>query len=52
MNKQNHCENQWHDNWEPYEGRLSRTVLREVWGEVPLAYSLTPLRINIFQNAT
>ena len=28
-------------NWELYDGRLSRTVLREAWGEVPLAYSLS-----------
>src|SRR5680860_788877 len=24
---------------EPYDGRLSRTVLREAWGETPLVYS-------------
>jgi hypothetical protein len=24
---------------EPYDGRLSRTVPREVWGEIPLTYS-------------
>ena len=24
--------------WEPYDGRLSRTVLREARGETPLAY--------------
>jgi hypothetical protein len=24
---------------EPYDGRLSRTVLREPWGEIPLGYS-------------
>ena len=24
---------------EPYDGRLSRTVLREARGEIPLAYS-------------
>ena len=25
---------------EPYDGRLSRTVPREVWGEIPLTYSI------------
>lgn len=24
---------------EPYDGRLSSTVLWEAWGEIPLAYS-------------
>ena len=28
--------------WEPYDGRLSRTVLREREGEVPSRYSPTP----------
>ena len=26
---------------EPYDGRLSRTVLWEAWGEIPLVYSIT-----------
>ncbi len=24
---------------EPYDARVSRTVLRETWGEIPLVYS-------------
>ena len=30
----------WLDDWEPYEGRLSRTVLRGAAGEVPVVYLL------------
>ena len=37
----------WHDNWEPCEGRLSRTVLREAQGEVPWAYLLNSKVANI-----
>lgn len=37
----------WHDNWEPCEGRLSRTVLREAQGEVPWAY-LLDLKLQIY----
>ena len=29
---------------EPYEGRLSRTVLWEAWGEIPLAYPMCAVR--------
>ena len=28
--------------WEPYDGRLSRTVLREPGGEIPPGYSPNP----------
>ena len=30
------------DLWEPYDGRLSRTVLREPGGEIPPGYSPEP----------
>src|SRR5450759_5164838 len=30
------------DLWEPYDGRLSRTVLREPGGEIPPGYSPDP----------
>ena len=40
----------WHDNWEPCEGRLSRTVLREAQGEVPWAYLLTLIRKECVRN--
>src|ERR1035437_2761337 len=30
------------DLWEPYDGRLSRTVLREPGGEIPPGYSPGP----------
>ena len=33
----------WLDGWEPYEGRLSRTVLRGAMGEVPVVYLLVPV---------
>ncbi len=36
----------WEKLEEPYDGRLSRTVLREAWGEIPLAYSI----INVVAN--
>jgi hypothetical protein len=32
---------------EPYDGRLSRTVLREAWGEIPLVYSTTNVMGNL-----
>jgi hypothetical protein len=32
---------------EPYDGRLSRTVLREAWGEIPLVYSTTNVNANV-----
>ena len=31
---------------EPYDGRLSRTVLWEAWGEIPLAYSACAQKIK------
>ena len=39
--------------WEPYDGRLSRTVLREREGEVPSRYSprLVPIGARAMSNA-
>ena len=34
------------ERWEPYEARVSRTVLRGPGGEVPLGYSLKCFKAN------
>jgi PKD repeat protein len=37
---------------EPYEGRLSRTVLWEGWGETPLPDPIAPLNVNFTNQST
>jgi hypothetical protein len=38
--------NHWQSTEEPYDGRLSSTVLWEAWGEIPLAYLTEPKLTN------
>ena len=38
--------------WEPYDGRLSRTVLREREGEVPSRHSPRPKRRRVLLRLT